>query len=120
MKNKRGYKRSERVSRSLLKAISEAVRDDVSDPGLEGVMITRVELTDDLRFARVLWYLLPHDDERVQAADEAFERATGRLRGSVARRVQLKKTPELRFVYDRGVDNSARVDELLAGLKSDL
>ena len=106
--------RPERAAEAIHEAVAQALRAEVSDPRLQNVTITRVEITDDLSFARI-YYTVRNDAEREKAA-QAFERATPFLRSRVGQEVQLRVVPELSFRYDIGVDNTARVEELLAGL----
>lgn len=94
----------------------------LSDPRLAGLRITRVQLTEDLSFARVFVRELLLEDEssgREDAIMSGFEAATGRVRAQVAQALQLRRAPELRFVYDHGQDNADRVDELLAEIHAE-
>ena len=106
--------RPERAAEAIHEAVAQALHAEVSDPRLQNVIITRVEITDDLSFARI-YYTVRNDAERA-VASQAFERATPFLRSRVGQEVQLRVVPELSFRYDIGVDNTARVEELLAGL----
>ncbi len=87
-----------RLERSILEELEMLLRDDVSDPELEGVRIRAVALSSDYRNARV-HFLVPRARPR-SAVERAFERATPFLRGRLAESVELKRTPDLKFVYD--------------------
>ena len=106
--------RPERAAEAIHETVARVLRSEVSDPRLQNVTITRVEITDDLSFARI-FYILRNDDEREKAA-QAFERATPFLRSRVGQEVKLRVVPEISFRYDKGVDNAARIEELLSGL----
>lgn len=106
--------RPERAAEAIHEAVAQILRAEVSDPRLQSVVITRCEITDDLSFARI-YYTVRNDKDREKAA-QAFERATPFLRSRVGQEVVLRTVPELSFRYDIGVDNTARVEELLAGL----
>ena len=106
--------RPERAAEAIHEAVAEILRADVSDPRLQHVTITRCEITDDLSFAR-LFYVVREGEEREKAV-QAFERATPFLRSRVGQEVKLRVVPELSFRYDIGVDNAARIEELLSGL----
>jgi ribosome-binding factor A len=96
--------------------LAELLSREVSDPMLSGVVVTTVELPDDLSIARVKARLLTggeREDRRRQSV-RALERASSRLRRGLGRSLGLKRVPELRFVYDTGIDAAQRVDELLA------
>ena len=112
------YKRADRVGREILRVLSEAMTQRrVSDPRLRGVLFTSVDVTDDLRNARVRWHLLTGEDEkRIAEVDQGFKKAGRLLRHIVAEELALKATPELKFYYDRGVDQTRRIEELLAAI----
>jgi ribosome-binding factor A len=95
--------RHQRLQALLYEELDALLRGEVSDPRLEDVVFTRVELSVDYRSARV-WYGVrketpPAKPERDQI-ERALERATGFLRTRVAGALDLKRMPTLRFVYD--------------------
>ncbi|MFO0549021.1 MAG: 30S ribosome-binding factor RbfA [Polyangiaceae bacterium] len=112
-------KRSRRVAESIREEMSLLLRG-LSDPRLSGVLVTRVDVTDDLSFCRI--YV-----RRDTGADEAERRtllrgldaAAGRLRRDLARKVVLRVSPALRFQYDEGIDAQQRVEELLREIETD-
>jgi ribosome-binding factor A len=97
--------------------LSVALRE-MRDPRLEGVLISRVELTDDLQTARV--YVrrdLGGDPPAVKAAIKALGLAAGRLRRIAGQALDLRYMPELRFFYDDSLDAVARIEDLLREVK---
>lgn len=74
------------------------LRDEVTDPELEGVRIRAVVLSGDLRSAKV-HFLVPRGRPR-SAVERAFDRAAPFLRARLADDLDLKRTPDLRFVYE--------------------
>ncbi len=114
----RGVPRHLRVERELREEIAAALAD-LRDPRLNATTVTRVELTKDLSCARV-WVrsALDRDDEPRQLV-KGLERAGGRLRGQIGQALHLRKAPELRFIYDTGMDAAERVDELLAEIAAE-
>jgi ribosome-binding factor A len=103
-----------RVENALFEGLMTAL-GDLRDPRIVGATVMRVELSDDLRFARVFVRALGkvEEDER-RGLIRALGAAAGRLRGQVGRDLELRFAPELRFVYDDGAEAAERVDELLA------
>jgi ribosome-binding factor A len=110
-----GPKRSVRVGEQLKAALAELLTREMSDPRLAGVIVTRVELTDDLGLLTAHFRILTGgDDEKTRkAALTALERARGMLKRELAARVKTRIVPELRFFYDEGQDRQTRVEELL-------
>jgi ribosome-binding factor A len=79
------------------------------------VVVTGVEITDDLMIAKIGVRLLVADDDERQRKSiiERLRRAAPRLRRVITPRLELKRAPELRFHYDVGPDAQQRVSELL-------
>jgi ribosome-binding factor A len=107
--------RSDRAAESIRMAVSTALREDIADPALQAATITRVEVTHDLSFARVFFTTLGGEKERA-AAQSGFERAMPFLRTRVGDEVPLRTVPELRFQFDKGIENQMRLEEIFATL----
>ena len=99
--------RHQRVESSILEELRTILRDDVTDPELDDVRLTAIVLSTDSKIAR-LHFAVPRGKER-GAVERALDRATGFLRGRLAEGVELKRTPELRFVFE-GVFDTAGED----------
>lgn len=93
-----GAHRHQRVESSILEELRTILRDDVTDPMLDDVRLTAIVLSGDSKLAR-LHYAVPSGRDR-KDVEGAFQRASGFLRGRLAEGVELKRTPELRFVYE--------------------
>lgn len=114
-----GVKRATRVAGRLREELSAALRG-LRDPRLEGVLVSRVELTDDLQLAKV--YVrreLGHDEAAVKAALKGLGAAAGRLRHATAQALGLRYAPNFRFYYDEAPDAMARIEELLREVKGE-
>ena len=110
-------KRATRVAGRMQEELSVALRA-LTDPRLEGVLISRVEVTDDLQQARV--YVrreLGGDEKAVKAALKALGSAANRLRRTAGQALGLRYMPELRFFYDASLDQVSRIEELLQEVK---
>jgi ribosome-binding factor A len=112
-------KRSVRLSARIAKEVAWAIGRDVRDPRVANVTVTRVEMPDDLRAARVYVRLL-QDGEDAELRKQALiglGRAQGMLRKTIAGRLGLRVTPELTFFYDEGMDDLTRIEMLLEEVK---
>ena len=105
-------RRSERLADELREQVAELLRDQVKDPRIGFITITRVELTGDLGFARVFVGVLGDETQRRRSL-EGLKQAAGFLRRQLARRLRIYQVPELRFQYDTGLDATDRVAALL-------
>ena len=103
--------RNERVRKELMRDISEILRKEIR--GLAGVVsIVDVEVAHDNSFAKVIYSVLG-SDEQVEKSKDIMERSTSKIRYEVGRRIRLRLTPELRFVYSNGLEEGSRVTELI-------
>lgn len=112
-------KRSMRVATRMREELSLLLRG-LSDPRLAGVVVTRVEVTDDLSFVRAFVRReLGANEAEQRALLRGLEAASRRLRRDATRAVGLRAAPQLRFLYDAGIDAQERVEELLREIKDD-
>ena len=98
--------RHARLQELLLEELRSLLRDDVSDPALGDVWVTAVVLSVDYRHARVHFTVTgqgEQDEPSHSARQRAFERATPFLRAQLADAIDLKRVPDLRFVFDGAV-----------------
>jgi ribosome-binding factor A len=88
-------------------------RGDVHDPVIETHLITvpEVRMSPDLKLATI--YVMPLGGRDEKAVLEALERNRRYLRGEIAKRVNLKFAPDIRFRIDERFDEAARIDKLL-------
>lgn len=105
-----------RMGGRIRKILSELLLREVSDPRLYGITITDVELDPELMYARIKVNALG-EEEREAEVMFALEHAKGFLRREVAKRVRLRKAPELTFEWDASLEQSERINRLISGLE---
>jgi ribosome-binding factor A len=106
--------RALRVGELIRHALSDMLtRGEVHDPVLEGHLITvpEVRMSADLRLATI--YVMPLGGRDIEAVIEALDRNKRYLRGEIARQVNLKFAPEIRFRVDERFDEAERIEKLL-------
>lgn len=113
--------RGRRVAETIKHHLTQAFQRELGDRRLEHVVVTHVDVPDDLGVAWISVRLLVGDEEPQQrsATVKALARVASRLRRSLAPKLRLKRVPELRFKYDTGLDHSRRVDELLREIRAE-
>lgn len=84
----------------------------LSDPRLESVTITAVKLTADLQQATV--YYRTYADADGPRAQKGLESAAGRLRRELSRVLDVRRVPELRFIYDTSVEYASRIESVIS------
>ena len=108
--------RSERVGEAIRMEVSLIIHDKLKDPRMGFVTITRVELTQDLRFAKVFFSVLGKEED-YKKTKAAFNSALGLIRSLVAQRLNLRFAPEIAFREDRSSEYSVRIEEILNEIK---
>ncbi len=106
------FKRSRRVSELLREEISRIITQQLKDPLVGIVTVTSVNLTDNLKLARVYVSILG-DEKNRQNGLRGLERATKFIRSELARRTNLKYVPELEIYYDETIDYAQNIEALL-------
>ena len=100
--------------------IATFLANDVKDPRIMGlVTVTGVEITRDLRHAKVFVSVLGSDSQRA-ATFEGLDNVASHLRGRVGRALRLRVAPEIEFRNDESVAHAAHIEQLLAGVRKDL
>jgi ribosome-binding factor A len=108
----REFSRNQRLGSQVQRILSELLRFETKDPGLQAVSLTAVDLSRDLSVARVYFSLLnPDDDPR--PALEGLQRAAGFLRGKLGKSLGIRHVPELRFVHDDRIAQGAEISRLI-------
>ncbi len=101
-----------RVNEQAREVISEILLFEISDPRLDMVTITGVEVSYDRSVANVYYSTEP---SRYTEVAQAFNAAAGRIRSLMAKKLSWRVAPELRFHLDESVDNAQRIAEVLKG-----
>jgi len=91
---------------------SEILAREVHDPEVGFVTVTRVRVSADLQVARI-YYTSMGDAAARRTTERALRRANPFVRHQLARRLSLRRVPEMSFVFDKSVADQARVEELL-------
>ena len=108
--------RAERVSEAVREELSEIIGFEMDDPRLAAVDVTEVHVSPDSRHAHVKVDISGDEGEQAQAL-AALDHARHYLRNELARRLNLRRIPELHFTADRFADAAGRVDLLLKRAK---
>jgi len=105
-------RRSERVAEEIREETARIIGSQLKDPRIGFVTVTRVEVTPDLRFARIHVGVLGDEVQRERTL-KGLRKAAGFVRREIGKRLRMRHTPELQFEYDEGLDASDRVAQLL-------
>ncbi|MFA4967271.1 MAG: 30S ribosome-binding factor RbfA [Candidatus Margulisiibacteriota bacterium] len=100
--------RPERVAELIKEEVSRIIHERVSDPRIGFISITNVELTPDLKSAKIFASVLGDKNER-QKTFEGLRSATPFIRGRLGDVLNLRFMPEISFVYDKSIERGSRV-----------
>lgn len=114
-------RRTERIAGELLAELARLLREDVTDPRVGLVTLTRIDVAPDLTHALVFWSALEVEpgEGRVAEHQAGLESAAPFLRRRIASALPLKRSPELRFRYDPSLVLGTRTLSVLREVASD-
>jgi len=113
--------RIRRVAEQIRGELSQILREEVGDPRVGLVTITRVKLASDLGAATIFYSPLGEDPDEVRRVelDRVMRQVTSFVRRALSKRVKLRHTPELRFVLDDSIAEGSHTLELIRSLAVD-
>jgi len=106
------FKRADRVNALLQRELGMIISEELRDPRIAFSTVTAVEITSDLRTAKVHVSVLGDDEQRASTMI-ALDEAKPYLRHEIGKRTDLRFVPDLMFVNDRSAERSARISTLL-------
>ncbi len=110
---KRGFERSQRVADLIQKSLAQMLLQDMSDDRFHLVTVTSVTVSRDLSYAKVYVSVLMDEEDNIKKTVEALNRAAKSLRYNLAREIDLRIIPELKFVYDESTAHGFRISTLI-------
>lgn len=110
--------RLNRVNEELKKEMSQIISFELKNPEITGLIsVTKVKITPDLKYAKVYVSLLNSKNE--EKTIDALKQSSGFMRSLVAKRMNLRVTPELVFEQDDSMEYGMKIDSILKDLKKD-
>lgn len=109
-------RRTERIASLIQTELSEAVLKKLKDPRIGFVTLTGVDVSPDLKEARVYYSVLGKEKEKEQT-QQALERAAGFLQHEIAEALKLRFTPKLTFHLDESLEEGMRIERILKELQ---
>jgi len=104
--------RVERIQEQVREEVSQMLATEVRDPGVGLVTVTRAKVTADLSLARIYWTIIGDANER-KKTQKALERASGFVRHLLAERLTLRRSPEVKFIFDESVAAQDRIEQII-------
>lgn len=101
----------ERLNDLFQKEISMILMTEVRDDDIKFVTITDVDITNDLSFAKVYFTVL--DENKREEITKSLNKASSFIRGKLSERVEIRHTPELKFLYDTSIDYGNHIEKII-------
>ena len=118
MLTRKNSNRMDKINEELRKELSIIIDTDLKNPHITGMIsVTKVKTSPDLRYARVYISLL--NCKNVKETLDGLKSASGFMRTELAKRVNLRYTPELRFEIDDSMEYGARIENILKEILPD-
>lgn len=104
----------ERLNDIFQKEISIILMTEIKDEDIRFVTITDVDTTNDLSYAKVYFTVL--DDKKRETTLDALNNAASFIRGKLANRVEVRHTPELKFIYDTSIEYGQHIEKIIENI----
>jgi len=109
--------RLNRINEELKKELSQIISYELKNPNVTGMIsVTRVKITPDFKYAKVYVSIL--NSKNVQKTMDGLKESAGFIRSQIAKRVNLRITPELVFELDDSLEYGEKIDSILKELKN--
>lgn len=107
--------RKDRINDAIMKAMTEIIRD-VKDPRVSGafISITGAEATADLKYAKIYYSVLSGDKKEIP---KGLRSSAGYIRSCLAKKLNLRVTPELSFIEDSSIAYGAHIESILSHIE---
>lgn len=106
----------DRLNTAFVEKISEIIHDDVKNNDVKMVTITDAKITNDLSFAKI--YFTTMDNDRKKVLD-ALNKASGFIRSKLCEKIEIRKMPEINFVYDESIEYGKKIEEIIERINSE-
>ncbi len=104
-------KRAVRVGDLILREIAFLLLEKVKDPRVQGVTLTGIRLSDDLKRAKI-FYSVVGDQRQIEKAETGLNSAKGFIKREIGIRMELRYVPEISFVYDPSLKNGSHMEQV--------
>lgn len=108
--------KQEKMNHIVQRAITEIIQLELKNPKVGFVTITDVQVTNDNSYAKIFVSFLGKE-ERAMAGLKALNQSKGFIRSCLAKRLSIRKTPELVFEIDHSLEQGNKIENILANLK---
>lgn len=112
----RNSNRIGRIDEEYIKELSQIISYELKNPSITGMLsVTKVKVTSDLKYAKV--YISILNSKNIKETMDGLKKSSGFIRSELAKRINLRNTPELIFEIDDSIEYGAKIDSILKELR---
>ena len=112
------FYRPDRVADQILRDASEILQREIKDRKLGFVTFSRVDVSKDLKYAKI-YYTILGSEEEIRNSKNALKRSRPFIQSRIGQRLGLRHTPEIKFIFDKGIEHSLRINELIRKIQNE-
>ena len=101
----------ERINHMIMEEVSKIIMLEVKDERFKFVTVTDCDTSNDLSYCKV--YVTVLEQEKKEETLKALNNASGFIRGELAKRIEIRHIPELKFIYDESVSYGEHIDSII-------
>ena len=117
--NKKNNNRFGRIDEEFKREISQIINYELKNPNVTGMIsVTKVKVTTDLSYAKVFVSIL--NSKNIKETLAGLKKSSGFIRSELAKRINLRNTPEIIFVLDDSIEYGAKIDNILKDIMKDI
>ena len=106
----------DRLNNMFIEEISKILHQEIKDRDINFVTVTEARITNDLSFAKVYITTLDNDREKVL---KALNKASSYIRTLLCDRVNIRKMPEIHFVYDESIEYGKKIEDIIERINNE-
>lgn len=106
----------DRLNTAFVEKISEIIHNDIKDKDINMVTITDARVTNDLSFLKVYFTTLDTDRKKVITS---LNKANSFIRSKLCEKMDIRKMPEIHFVYDESIDYGKKIEEIIERINNE-
>ncbi|MEX0614757.1 MAG: 30S ribosome-binding factor RbfA [Methylophaga sp.] len=117
----REFSRTSRISEAMQRELAQLIQHELADPRVSLVTVSHVDVTADLKYAKIYVTRLNgfDSDEAATECLQGLNKASGFLRKALTKRIKLRIMPELQFRYDNSLEHGFYMDALISKANAD-
>ena len=105
--------RVDRIENEILKGVGQIITQDLNDPRLKGVTITGVDLSKDLKNAKIYYSFIGNLASTAEKTQNGLSQAQKRIRYLLGKNLAIRQVPEIQFVHDDSFDYADKINQII-------